>query len=149
MYATYVLVPLPPLKYPLGVIKAVRPALTVNNADSPPKQDPTALVSPVRQGTAEVVVEVVVEVLLVVVVVTPLKSISRKFVQVPVDCALIIAALSGTFKRLYPATNAALDTPVANGVVYPSTFEKRLKGPTSVPAKVNVTNTVILLICLV
>jgi hypothetical protein len=128
------------------VINAVLPALTVNNADSPPLHDPIALVSPVRHGTVNVVVEVVVvdEVLVVVVVVAPLKSMSRKFVQVPVDCTLITEALSGTFKRLYPATNAALDTPVANGVVYPSTFEKRLKGPTSVPAKVNVTKTVIL-----
>ena len=79
MYATYVLVPVPPLKYPLGVIKAVRPEETVNNADSPPKQDPTALVSPVKHRTRDVVVEhhVVDEVLLVVVVVAPLKSISR------------------------------------------------------------------------
>jgi hypothetical protein len=62
------------------VINAVLPALTVNNADSPPAQDPIALVSPVRHGTTDVVVEVVVEVdevLLVVVVVAPLKSISR------------------------------------------------------------------------
>jgi hypothetical protein len=61
------------------VINAVLPALTVNNADSPPAQDPTALVSPVRHGTVNVVVEVVVEVevLVVVVVVAPLKSISR------------------------------------------------------------------------
>jgi hypothetical protein len=85
MYATYVLVPVPPLKYPLGVIKAVRPEETVNNADSPPKQDPTALVSPVKHGTTDVVVEVVVEVLVEVVVVPPLKYISKKFVQVPVD----------------------------------------------------------------
>jgi hypothetical protein len=105
------------------VINARFPAVTENKADSPPAQDPTALVSPVRHGTTDVVVEVVVEVLLVVVVVTPLKSISRKFVQVPVDCTLITEALSGTFKRLYPATNAALDTPLAIAVVYPSTFE--------------------------
>jgi hypothetical protein len=105
------------------VINARFPALTVNNADSPPKQDATALVSPVRHGTTDVVVEVVVEVLLVVVVVAPLKSISRKFVQVPVDCALITEAVSGTPVRLYPANNAALVIPVANGVVYPSTFE--------------------------
>jgi hypothetical protein len=61
----------------------------------------------------------------------------------------MIDAISGTPVRLYPAINAALDTPVASGVVYPSTFEKRLKGPTSVPANVNVTNTVILFVYLV
>jgi hypothetical protein len=58
---------------------AVFPAVTVNNADSPPAHDATALVSPVRHGTRDVVVELVVEVedvLVEVVVVAPLKSIS-------------------------------------------------------------------------
>jgi hypothetical protein len=76
-----------------------------------------------HSGAGVVDVLVVDELLVVVVVVPPLKSISRKFVQVPVDCALITEAASGTPVRLYPANNAALDTPVANGVVYPSTFE--------------------------
>jgi hypothetical protein len=67
------------------VIRAVRPEDTVKREDIPPLHDPIAVVVPVRHGTVDVVVEVVVEVLVEVVVVPPLKYISKKFVQVPVD----------------------------------------------------------------
>jgi hypothetical protein len=68
------------------VIRAVLPAFTVNRDDIAPLQLPVADVLPVKHAGAGVLVELVVEeVLLVVVVVPPLKYISKKFVQVPVD----------------------------------------------------------------
>jgi hypothetical protein len=72
----------------------------------------------------DVLVDVLVLVLLVVVVVGGSKFIFKliKFVHNPVDITLIIVALLGTVE-LYPACNAAADTFVANGTVYPSEFE--------------------------
>jgi hypothetical protein len=81
--------------------------------------------------------------LVVVVVVTLAISISIELVQIAVEVTLIIVASLGTPARLYPANNADLDTPVANGVVYPSESEYMSKGPVSAPAKVNVIKTVI------
>jgi hypothetical protein len=72
-----------------------------------------------------VVVVLDVDVLeLVVVVVGGSKFIfkSIKFVHNPVDITLIIVASLGTVE-LYPACNAAADTFVANGTVYPSESE--------------------------
>ena len=51
---------------------------------------------------------------------------------------------SGTSEDEYPASNADLGTATSNADVYPSRFEYKLKGPESVPAVVNVINTVIL-----
>ena len=50
---------------------------------------------------------------------------------------------SGTSEDEYPASNADLGTATSNADVYPSRFEYKLKGPESVPAVVNVINTVI------
>jgi hypothetical protein len=71
-----------------------------------------------------VLVEVDVLVLELVVVVAGSKVIFKliKFVHNPVDTTLIIVALLGTVE-LYPACNAAADTLVANGTVYPSESE--------------------------
>jgi len=70
----------------------------------------------------EVDVLVLVEELLVVVVVIKFIFKSIKFVHNPVDITLIIVASLGTVE-LYPACNAAADTFVANGTVYPSESE--------------------------
>jgi len=103
-------------------------------------------------GAAVVVVEVVevvdvvvlLVVLLVVVVVVgaPDIGIYKSLLQTPVDLARIFVLPSGTTVDVYPASKSVLDTPVANGVTYPSASEYRLKGPTSDPANVKVINTV-------
>jgi hypothetical protein len=64
----------------------------------------------------------VLELLVVVVVVIKFIFKSIKFVHNPVDITLIIVASLGTVE-LYPACNAAADTFVANGTVYPSESE--------------------------
>jgi hypothetical protein len=102
----------------------VFPAVTVNNADSPPVHVASALVSPVKQPNGfDVVVVLVVEEVVVVVVIVPLINISIKFTQVPSDCVLMIVALSGTPVRLYPASKAAFDIPDARAVEKPSASE--------------------------
>jgi hypothetical protein len=70
------------------------------------------------------VLVLVEELLLVVVVVGVSKFILKliKFVHNPVDITLIVVASLGTVE-LYPACNAAADTFVANGTVYPSESE--------------------------
>jgi len=70
--------------------------------------------------------------------------ISTLFEQSPIDCTLTIVVKSGTNIEEYPAKRVALLNPVSNAEIYPSRFEYRLKGPESVPATVNVINTVIL-----
>jgi hypothetical protein len=69
-----------------------------------------------------VLVLVLVDVELLVVVVIKFIFKSIKFVHNPVDTTLIIVASLGTVE-LYPACNAAADTFVANGTVYPSESE--------------------------
>ena len=60
------------------------PAVTVNNADSPPLHVASAFLSPVKQSSGFNVVDVlVVEEEVVVVVIVPLINISIKFVQAP------------------------------------------------------------------
>jgi hypothetical protein len=65
--------------------------------------------------------------------------------QSPTDFTLIIVVKSGTNAEAYPASKADLETPVSKADTYPSKFEYKLKGPESVPATVNVINTVITL----
>jgi hypothetical protein len=101
----------------------VFPALTVNNDDSPLTQLAIASVLPLKHVGDGVVVVLVVEDVVVVVVIVPLINISIKFVQIPSDCVLMIVALSGTPVRLYPASKAAFDTPVAKATKNPSASE--------------------------
>jgi hypothetical protein len=96
------------------------------------------LVVEVVEVVVDVVEVLVVDVLVVVVIPIGIRS---KFVHTPVDCTFIIVAASGTV-TLYPASNEALDTPIATGTLYPSASEYMLKGPVSAPATVSVTNTV-------
>jgi hypothetical protein len=49
----------------------------------------------------------------------------------------MIVALEGTALVLYPANNADLLIPVANGVVNTSEFEYRLNGPVFTLADIN------------
>lgn len=67
-----------------------------------------------------------------------------KFVQFALfDFTLIAPEPFGTAEDVYPASSAALLIPVAKADVYPSTSEKRLKGPVSAPAVVSCIVTVI------
>lgn len=67
-----------------------------------------------------------------------------KFVQTPLfDLTLIAPEPLGTTEDVYPVNNVALLIPVAKADVYPSTSEKRLKGPVSAPAVVSCIVTVI------
>jgi hypothetical protein len=68
--------------------------------------------------------------------------ISKEFVQVPVEVALIKVALSGTEFNVYPEINAALEIPVTKGLTK-FTFENKLNGPVFAPGEVSVTMTII------
>jgi hypothetical protein len=98
---------------------------------------------------AAVVVLVVVDVLVLLVVVVVGSTFTgtlTKFVHTPTDCTLIVVVPSGTFVAVYPAIKAEADIFVANGIVYPSVLDKRLKGPASPPGgKTTVINTVMFL----
>jgi hypothetical protein len=62
-----------------------------------------------------------------------------------VDTTLITVAPSGTSDVVYPATKAAVDTPVSNGTEYPFTSEYKSNGPAIPPTgNTNVITVVIL-----
>jgi len=84
------------------------------------------------------------EEVVVVVVIGCSTIISIKLVHTPLDFTLIVDVKSGTKAEEYPDSKLDLLTPLSKADTYPSRFEYKSNGPESLPAIVNVINTVII-----